>query len=155
MKFSNERRGMQELNTAALPDIVFILLFFFMTTTTFKNTQVQVENQLPSAKVVEHLERTDRAITLLVGQPLKGQAAAEGELSALIQINDRLLGLQSLENEVLKEINSKPQYLRGEVEVIVKVDAGVRLAVVQEIKEKLSALSVRKVHYVALPKGDG
>lgn len=151
MKFQSERREMQELSTAALPDIVFILLFFFMTTTTFKNNAIQVQNQLPSASEVQHLEGAEKAVVLYVGRPLKSSS----EASAVIQLNDRVLALESLESEVLKEINTKPQYLKAHVEVIVKVDQGVKLSVVQQIKEKMSQLSVRKVHYVAQPTTEG
>ncbi len=37
------KTGTMRLNTASLPDIVFMLLFFFMVTTVMRQTQVEVQ----------------------------------------------------------------------------------------------------------------
>ena len=57
-----------------------------------------------------------------------------------------------LKTVVMNKINALPEDVKLDVEVMVKVDQGVKLSVVQEVKERLSTVSVRKVHYVALPK---
>ncbi len=41
-KFGKKKKGMPALNTSALPDIVFMLLFFFMVTTTMRETDLLI-----------------------------------------------------------------------------------------------------------------
>jgi biopolymer transport protein ExbD len=53
-KFRKKKKGMPAVNTAALPDIVFMLLFFFMVTTTMRETDLRIETpRLPSASEVK------------------------------------------------------------------------------------------------------
>ena len=43
-KFRRKKgKGGVTINTASLPDIVFMLLFFFMVSTTMRETEVQVQ----------------------------------------------------------------------------------------------------------------
>ena len=43
-KFGKKKKPMPAVNTASLPDIVFMLLFFFMVTTTMRETELKIEN---------------------------------------------------------------------------------------------------------------
>jgi biopolymer transport protein ExbD len=45
----------QKINTASLPDIIFMLLFFFMVTTTMRETTLFVRVQLPPASEIQKL----------------------------------------------------------------------------------------------------
>ena len=45
------------INTSALPDIVFMLLFFFMVATKMRDKEMKVKTQLPTATEVEKLEK--------------------------------------------------------------------------------------------------
>ena len=45
-KFKKKKKGMPAVNTASLPDIVFMLLFFFMVTTTMRETDLRIELQV-------------------------------------------------------------------------------------------------------------
>jgi len=42
-KFRKKKKGMPAVNTASLPDIVFMLLFFFMVTTTMRETESKIK----------------------------------------------------------------------------------------------------------------
>ena len=57
-KFGKKKKGLPAVNTAALPDIVFMLLFFFMVTTVMRETELKIQNpKLPSADQVKKLEK--------------------------------------------------------------------------------------------------
>ena len=57
-KFGKKKlTGMKAINTASLPDIVFMLLFFFMVTTVMRETEVQVQVTLPFASQVKKMEK--------------------------------------------------------------------------------------------------
>ena len=68
-KFRKKKKGMPAVNTAALPDIVFMLLFFFMVTTTMRETSLQIDApRLPSAFEVKKLEHKSLVTTIYVGK---------------------------------------------------------------------------------------
>ncbi len=55
-KFKKKKGGeLPAVNTASLPDIVFMLLFFFMVATVMRENSLKIENALPSADQVEKL----------------------------------------------------------------------------------------------------
>ena len=57
-KFRKEKQsGSQNLNTASLPDIVFMLLFFFMVSTSMKEVDMIVKIKSPEATELSKLEK--------------------------------------------------------------------------------------------------
>ena len=49
-KFKKKKSGeVPAVNTASLPDIVFMLLFFFMVATVMRENTLKIENKLPVA----------------------------------------------------------------------------------------------------------
>ena len=56
-KFGKKSNTSQDIPTAALPDIIFMLLFFFMVTTVLRETDILVKQQLPRAVQLTKLQR--------------------------------------------------------------------------------------------------
>ena len=54
------KRGMPELNTSSLPDLIFTLLFFFMIVTTMREVTLKVQFQVPQGTELEKLEFRQR-----------------------------------------------------------------------------------------------
>ena len=51
-KFKKKKSGdLPPVNTASLPDIVFMLLFFFMVATVMRDSTLMLTNSLPAAAV--------------------------------------------------------------------------------------------------------
>ena len=58
MKFEKKRSSTkQEIPTASMPDIIFMLLLFFMVTTTLREVEVLVNFTLPEAEAIEKIEK--------------------------------------------------------------------------------------------------
>ena len=53
------KKGIPGVNTSALPDIVFMLLFFFMVATTMKEVEMQVKVVKPTADQAIKIEDKD------------------------------------------------------------------------------------------------
>ena len=51
------KRGMPELNTSSLPDLIFTMLFFFMIVTTMREVTLKVQFQVPQGTELEKLEK--------------------------------------------------------------------------------------------------
>ena len=69
-KFSKgKKRKDPAISTAALPDIVFMLLFFFMVTTVLRETDILVKQKLPKAAQLSKLERKSLVSYIYIGEP--------------------------------------------------------------------------------------
>ena len=134
------------VSTASLPDIVFILLFFFMTVTTIKDNEQLVENVLPSASEVQKLDKKDRIIEVCVGKPIQELAAVLGN-QPKIQLNKKLVKIDEVGSFLLAELAKKPDAIRNQVTVSLKIDKAVNLGTVADIKEELRKINLLKVSY--------
>ena len=87
-KFKRKKgKGQQRINTASLPDIVFMLLFFFMVSTTMRETEVQVRVRVPEATEVKKLEKKSLVSYIYIGRPVQHVARMYGT-EPLIQLNE-------------------------------------------------------------------
>src|SRR3989304_4159100 len=83
MQFEKRRASVkQEIPTASMPDIVFMLLLFFMVTTTLREVDVLVDFRLPEAKAIEKIENKRLISYIWVGKDKR------------MQINDVIVSLR-------------------------------------------------------------
>ncbi|WP_298473755.1 biopolymer transporter ExbD [uncultured Maribacter sp.] len=137
----------QEISTASLPDIVFMLLFFFMTVTVMKEEALKVENILPSATEIKKMEHKDRIVYIYVGKPTQNYVHIVGE-EPKIQLNDKLANVSDVGPFVLAEIAKKPSHLRGFVTVALKVDKKANMGLISDIKQELRKVNALKINYI-------
>ncbi len=100
----NKKKGSElpAVNTASLPDIVFMLLFFFMTVTVMKDSTIKVENTLPNASETKKLEKKDRVIYIYVGKPTPEYQKVFGT-EPKIQLNDKFSSVTEVGDYILQE----------------------------------------------------
>lgn len=136
----------QEISTASLPDIVFMLLFFFMTVTVMKNDVLKVENVLPNATETKKLEKKDRVIYIYVGKPTQSYVSVAGS-EPKIQLNDKLANVSDIGTFVLEEIAKKPEHLRKFITIALKVDRKASMGLISDIKQELRRVNALKINY--------
>ena len=61
------KRGMPELNTSSLPDLIFSLLFFFMMITTMREVTLKVQFRAPQGTELEKLEKKSLVTFIYIG----------------------------------------------------------------------------------------
>jgi len=145
-KKSNE---LPPVNTASLPDIVFMLLFFFMVATVMRETNLLVEQNLPKADQVEKLKK-DRSVFIFAGKPsdqYKEKYGNEGR----VQIGDKYTDISNI-GMALSEARGKliPE-LQNKVVVALKVDDDTNTGLVSDIKEELRELNMVRIIYITTP----
>lgn len=64
------KRGMPELNTSSLPDLIFTMLFFFMIVTSMREVTLKVQFQVPQGTELEKLEKKSLVSFIYIGKPL-------------------------------------------------------------------------------------
>ena len=141
-KFGNKKKEMPAVNTASLPDIVFMLLFFFMVTTTMRETNLKIQApQLPSATEVKKLEHKSLVSTIYVGKA-KDEKQGKGDK---IQLNDKIATAEDIPAFILNE-----QLQRNEKEVpfmttSIKADVHSSVGTLSDIRLKLRDVNALKI----------
>lgn len=146
-KFNKKKSGdLPAVNTASLPDIVFMLLFFFMTVTTMKDSTLLVQNTLPNASEVKKLEKKDRIIYIYVGKPTREYQKVFGS-EPKIQLNDKFANVSEVGDFILQERAKKPQELQNVLTTALKVDKEANMGLISDIKLELRKVNALKLNY--------
>ena len=142
-KFKKKKKGIPAVNTASLPDIVFMLLFFFMVSTTMRETDLLIKKpNLPMASEVKKLEMKSLVSTIYVGKSKDARIAGDK-----IQVNDKIIDVKDVPSFILSE-----QALRKEEEVkymttSIKADKEANVGTILDIKEQLRDINALKVSF--------
>lgn len=146
-KFKKKKKGMPAVNTASLPDIVFMLLFFFMVTTTMRETDLKIDNpRLPSASEVKKLEHKSLVSTIYVG---KAKDIKYGSGFNRIQLNDKISTADQVPAFI---INARSKVSEKEVPFMttsIKADKESSVGTITDIRLKLRDVNALKISYSA------
>ena len=146
-KFSKKKKGdLPAVNTASLPDIVFMLLFFFMVATVMRDNELKVKNELPVANQVEKLDKKDRVMYIYAGKPNIGYQVKFGT-EARIQLNDKFADVSDIPAFIYAERESKREELRNSLTTALKVDKETNMGIVSDIKKELRKVNALKINY--------
>ena len=131
MEIKKKAKVSEEIPTASMPDIVFMLLLFFMVSTVFRQfTGLPID--LPTAKKIEKLEAKKNVTNIW--------ANAQGELS----IDDKIVRISDVSKVIYKKRVENPRLV-----VSLKIDRASNMQVVTDIQERLREADALKVNYSA------
>jgi biopolymer transport protein ExbD len=145
-----ERRGMPEMNTSSLPDLIFSILFFFMMVTTMREVTLLVKVVPPAGTELEKLEKKSVVSHIFVGPPADNMRAQYGN-STRIQINDRYIGDV---REIMDFVAAERQRMSNQAEQIIniKADKGTQMGYITDIKEVLRKSWALRINYTAVQR---
>lgn len=151
-KFKKKKKGMPAVNTASLPDIVFMLLFFFMVTTTMRETDLKIDTpKLPSATEVKKLEHKSLVNTIYVG---KAKDKKYGSLYNRIQLNDKISTAAEVPAFIM---NARLKVSEAEIPFMttsIKADEKSNVGTINDIRLKLRDVNALKISYSASPAAE-
>jgi biopolymer transport protein ExbD len=151
-KFKKKKAGGSgTINTASLPDIVFMLLFFFMVTTTMREVTLKVKVNTPSAQEVEKLERKSATSYIYVGSPVDKRLGT----ASRIQLNDKLAVPSEIPQFLELEKNKISDYDLPKFAISLKADKEAKMGVVTDVKQELRKMSVFKLYYSSKKRQTG
>ena len=149
-KFNKKKGGeLPAVNTASLPDIVFMLLFFFMVVTVLRQDNLLVKNELPKADQVEKLKK-DRSVYIYAGKPSARYEDKYGK-EGKIQIGDKYTEISNLKFALEESRRKLLPELQDKVMVALKVDKETNTGLVTDIKQELRELNMLKLIYITAP----
>ncbi|MEG8947420.1 ExbD/TolR family protein [Rosettibacter firmus] len=136
MKFQKKRAAVkQQIPTASLPDIVFMLLLFFMVTTTLREVDVLVKFKLPEAKAIEKIENKRLISYIWVGN------------DGRIQLNDSITKLEEIQKIMYAKRVALPNVI-----VSLRIDKNSDMGIVTDIQQELRKASCLRINYSAMLK---
>ncbi|WP_339894565.1 biopolymer transporter ExbD [uncultured Algibacter sp.] len=145
-KFNKKKSGdMPAVNTASLPDIVFMLLFFFMVATVMRQNTLKIANNLPFADQVEKLDKKDLVMYIYAGQP--SQNYKQYGTEARIQLNDDFASVKDIAAFIAQERASKREELIPFLTTALKVDGDANMGLIGDIKQELRKVNALKLNY--------
>ncbi|MFT6053363.1 MAG: biopolymer transport protein ExbD [Roseivirga sp.] len=149
-KFKKKSSATQEIPTAALPDIIFMLLFFFMVTTVLRETEILVKQEIPRADQLVKLEKKKLVTYLYVGEPKEDQFGTE----SLVQANDAFIGIDGIIQWVNQEKDKLSEAERDQITISMKVDKNTKMGIIVDIQTQLRDANARKIMYATPQKSN-
>lgn len=130
-------KDMPGLNTAALPDLIFTVLFFFMFVTHMRQIDNNVRVTMPQGNNLEKVATRPSVITIFV---------TEGETVSIDNHNVRV-------DDVADYISAERKKMTPEdarrIMVNIKADCATRMGTMNSIRQQLRSINVLNVNYSA------
>ena len=139
--FHNRHRSVPELNTSALPDLIFTVLFFFMIVTHMRQTDVKVKVQTPQGTELQKVQKKYATTYLYIGKDKSGKVQ--------VQLNNKIISLDELSNAVHAERDRLPLDEQQYHTVSIKADRDVPLGTIAKVKDALRAANALQINYSA------
>lgn len=155
-KFSkNKSKGQPAVSTAALPDIVFMLLFFFMVAATIKtdNYTQYIKLEKPKGTEMQVLQDKDLIPNIYVGIPNDKYAGQFGTNHILV-VNDKPSTSMDVIVPYLNEFKSgvKPEKWK-DLNVQLTADKSAKMGYVNDIKTQIGYAQIPQMNF-GVDEGD-
>ena len=130
----------QEIPTASLPDIIFMLLIFFMVTTVLRETELKVRVNIPSAEAVQKIDQK-RLIQYIYIGPEQLEGGGVGE--AAVQVNDDIVeDLPDVRQAMYRRMLEEPATI-----VSLRVDNEVETGLLYDVQQELREAEALRINY--------
>lgn len=139
--YHNRKRRVPELNTSALPDLIFTVLFFFMIVTHMRQTDVKVHVETPKGSELQKVQKKYATTYLYVGKDKSGKVQ--------VQVNNKIVPLSELAVVVRAERDKLPLDEHQYHTVSIKADKSTPLGTIAEIKDALREANTLQINYSA------
>ena len=147
------RQQVPGLNLAALPDLIFTVLFFFMIVTHMRQVDPKVRYQLPQGTEVMKDVRKAGVVYVLIGENnSQRHTSPDGEEATLIQLNDELVSVEEIPAKLnqLREKMSEDE--RQHLTVCIRADRNTEMGVINDVKQALRKAGALNINYSALKR---
>ena len=134
------------ISTAALPDIIFMLLFFFMVTTVLRKSDENLKYKIPNAEQVKQIEQKSLITQISIGIP---KEAEKYGLEPRIEADGRLLSIEDIIPFIMKEKDELPTYSKDQIIVLLKADEDVPMGIISDVKQELKKANARRIVFAA------
>lgn len=140
-------RELPGLNTAALPDLIFTVLFFFMIVTHMRDVDLQVRYEVPQGTELQKLTHKSAVTYVYIGRVKDAPVD-----SFYIQLNNSLATVDDIKAYVESERSKMSSEDQPRMTVSIKADRDVPFGIISDVKKALQQSFALKVNYSATEK---
>lgn len=138
IKRKRSNRETPEFNTAALPDIIFMLLFFFMVVTVLKTQENNIKYTLPNTTYNSKLKKNQDTNYIFLGN----HPTNEGQY--LLQINDDIVS----HDNFLQRCEALNKNTKSTTKTYIKIDKDIPMSMVNDLKDALQKSRIYRIIYI-------
>ena len=131
-------REVPALNLAALPDLIFTVLFFFMIVTHMRQVETHVRYQLPQGTEVGQEANKTGLVYILIG-----------EGSEMIQVNDRMVRVDEVAQCINRIREEMTEEERQRLTVCIRADRNTEMGIINDVKQQLRRAGALNIYYAA------
>ena len=136
------------LNLAAMPDLIFTVLFFFMIVTHMRDVKPMVRYEVPQGTELEKTVRKSSVVYLFIGKPVDAQGRmVDGETR--IQLNNRYVTIDQIAREIDQERARMSEDDRQHMVVSIRADRDTEMGVINDVKQALRKAGALNINYSA------
>ncbi len=140
---------MPALNLAALPDLIFTVLFFFMIVTHMRQVETHVRYQLPQGTEVGQEANKTGLVYILIGESLTPNPSPKGEGSKMIQVNDRMVRVDEVAQCINRIREEMTEEERQRLTVCIRADRNTEMGIINDVKQQLRRSGALNIYYAA------
>ena len=138
--FKKKTSTKQDIPTASLPDIIFMLLIFFMVSTVLREQTVQVRTLLPQAEAITKIDQKRLVSYVWIG-PQKLDAFRVGDTA--VQIDDALVEeVTNVRTIMYRKLVEQPRLI-----VSLRVDQESEMGMVLDVQQELREAGTLRINY--------
>lgn len=145
--FRQREHDVPALNTAALPDLIFTVLFFFMIVTHMRDVELKVRYQVPQGTELEKVTHKASVVYIYIGHP-----ADQPDGDVRIQLNDRYAEVADIPAFIEEERNRMSAEDAERLTVSIKADKDTPVGLIADVKHALQAANALRINYSAVEK---
>jgi len=147
-RFRRQSREVPALNVAALPDLIFTVLFFFMIVTHMRQVDPKVAYQVPQGSEVSKDVKKANMVYILIGHPTDSQGHVVSD-ETRIQMNNQLVAVDDIPALIEKERQKLPDDERHLLTVSIRADRQTQMGVINDVKQALRRAGALNINYSA------
>ena len=140
---NREKRKIPELNTSALPDLIFTVLFFFIIVTHMRDNNTSMQIKIPYGDKLQKLQKRYAVSNLYIGK--------DKQNNIQIQLNEKVISLEQLTQIIAAEKDKITDDEQARYTICIKADKKTPLHIISKVKESLQRANVRNVTFIATP----
>ena len=136
---------------AAMPDLIFTVLFFFMIVTHMRDVDPKVQYNVPQGTELTKEVNKRGLVYIFIGKPVDAQGRVLSD-ETRIQMGDRYVTVADIGSEIAKERNRLSEEDRQHLTVTIRADRDTEMGIINDVKQELRKAGALNINYSAEKK---
>ena len=133
---------------AAMPDLIFTVLFFFMIVTHMRDVDPKVQYTVPQGSELTKEVSKHGQVYIFIGKPVDAQGNVVAD-ETRIQMGDRYVAVAEIGQEIEKVRSAMSDDDRQHLTVSIRADRDTEMGIINDVKQELRKVGALNINYSA------